>query len=50
MSEEGQAILIGQLNDRGGSPSGFCTFDYTQETKAMLYAAGNAEEDEWIEV
>ena len=46
MTEEGQAILIGKLNDRGGPPSGLCAFDYMEESKAMLYAAGNAEEDE----
>ena len=42
MTEEGQAIFIGKLNDRGGPPSGLCAFDYTEETKAMLYAEGRA--------
>ena len=50
MTEEGQAILVGKLNDRGGPPSGLYPFDYTVESKAMLYAAGNAAEGEWIEV
>ena len=50
MSEEGQAILGGKLGDRGGPPSGLCAFDYTPESKAMLLAAGKAEEGEWIEV
>ena len=50
MSEEGQAVLIRKLDDRGGPPSGLCAFDYTEEPKAMLHAAGDASEGEWIEV
>ena len=50
MSEEGQAILVGKLSDRRGHPSGLCAFDYTDESKAMLLAAGKVEEGEWIEV
>ena len=50
MTEEGQAILVGKLNDRGGPPSGLCAFVYTAESKAILYAAGNAAEGEWIKV
>ena len=49
-TEEGQAILVGKLNDRGGPPSGLYPFDYTAQSKAMLHAAGNAAEGEWIEV
>ena len=50
MTEEGQAIVVGKLNDRGGPPSGLCAFDYTEKSKAMLYAAGDAAEGGWIEV
>jgi hypothetical protein len=50
MSEEGQAILVGKLSDRGGPPTDLCAFDYTDESKAMLLAAGKVEEGEWIEV
>ena len=49
MTEEGHAILIGKLNFRGGPPAGLYPFDYTAESKAMLYAAGNVAEGEWIE-
>ena len=48
MAEEGKAILVGRLNERGGPPLGLYPFDYTAESKAMLYAAGNAAEGEWI--
>ena len=50
MADKGQAILLGKLNDRTSPPTGLCAFDYAEESKALLYAAGDAEEGEWIEV
>ena len=50
MGEEGQAILVEKLNDKAGPPTGLCAFDYTAEPKALLYAAGDAAEGEWIEL
>ena len=49
MTEEGQAILVGKLIEKSGPPTSLYSFDYTAESKAMLYAAGEAA-DEWIEV
>ena len=50
MADTGQAILLRKLNDRSSPPTGLCAFDYAEESKALLYAAGDAEEGEWIEV
>ena len=50
MTEEGQAILVGKLNDEAGPRTGLYPSGYTAESKAMLYAAGEASDGEWIEV
>ena len=44
MTEEGQAKLVGNLNGTAGPPTGLCAFDYIAESKALLYAAGDAAE------
>ena len=44
MTEEGQAIAVGKLNNKAGPLTGLCALDSTAEPKALLYAAGDAAE------
>ena len=50
MTKKRRAIFVGKRNDKAGPPTGLCAFDFTAESKALLYAAGGASDGEWTEV
>ena len=50
-SEEGQATMLRKIKSRECPPAADVNvFDYTEESKALLYSAGSAGQEEWIEV
>ena len=50
-SEEGQAALLRKIKSRECPPAAdLSVFDYTEASEALLYSAGSAGQEEWIEV
>ena len=51
MTDEGQARLLRKIAGRGRHPpTGLNVFDYTEASETLLYSAGNAGQEEWIEI